>query len=186
MGFVSPYSMFTCKITCNYLVANISQPSSLQRRYWSTAQSDKDNLEGAKGWKSGQGPKPPWPTPGADLTNTPQFTAFCGFPIFLIMDQDGSTWHNIRPKTRASWPNIAPRWPNMARKLGPQAPRWANIAPRWANIARRRANIAPKMAPSWSKRGQHSRKLGQPRPKMRLLQTLWSFTVKWALAGCRA
>ena len=28
------------------------------------------------------------------------------------------------------------------------------------------------MAPSWSKRGQHSRKLGQPRPKMRLLQTL--------------
>ena len=41
-----------------------------------------------------------------------------------------------------------------------------------ATIARRRANIAPKMAPSWSKRGQHSRKLGQPRPKMRLLQTL--------------
>ena len=28
------------------------------------------------------------------------------------------------------------------------------------------------MAPSWSKSGQHSHKLAQPRPKMRLLQTL--------------
>ena len=35
------------------------------------------------------------------------------------------------------------------------------------------ANIAPNVAPSWSKRGQHSSELGQPRPKMRLLQTLW-------------
>jgi hypothetical protein len=174
--------MFTCKITCNYLVANISQPSSLQRRYWSTAQSDKDNLEGAKGWKSGQGPKPPWPTPGADLTNTPQFTAFCGFPIFLIMDQDGSTWHNIRPKTRASWPNIAPRWPNLGRKLAPHGPKIGQHS--------------PKMGQHSSKTGQHSpqdgsklveevptycsRKLGQPRPKMRLLQTWSSFTLKWA------
>ena len=64
---------------------------------------------------------------------------------------DGPTW-------AASWAHIAPRW--------------ANIASRWANIARRRANMAPNMAPSWSKRGQHSRKLGQPRRKMRLLQTL--------------
>ena len=67
---------------------------------------------------------------------------FCGFPIFQSC---GSSQH--RPKD------------------GP------NLVQEGANIARRWAKIAPKMA-SWSKRGQHSRKLVQRRPKMRLLQTL--------------
>ena len=67
---------------------------------------------------------------------------FCGFPIFRSC---GSSQH--RPKD------------------GP------NLVQEGANIARRWAKIAPKMA-SWSKRGQHSRKQVQRRPKMRLLQTL--------------
>ena len=89
---------------------------------------------------------------------------------------------NIRPKTPASWPNIAPRWPNLGRKLAPHGPKIGQHS--------------PKMGQHSSKTGQHSpqdgsklveevptycsRKLGQPRPKMRLLQTWSSFTLKWA------
>ena len=140
------------------------------------------------------------------LTNLPQFTMFCGFPHFYdLVDQDGSTWRHRSLKMRGScgsagnscpshpasteharlwtgiWPNIAPRWPNLGRKLY-IAPRWANIAPSWANIARRRINIAPyMMAPSWSKRSQNSRKLGQLCPNICLRQTLVGF---WPAVGC--
>ena len=63
--------------------------------------------------------------------------------FFALVDQDGSTWPNISPKTTEAGPTSS---------CAHIAPRWANIAPRWANIAGRPANIAPKMAPSWSKR----------------------------------
>ena len=62
--------------------------------------------------------------------------------FFDLVDQDGSTWPNISPKTRASWPNIAPRWPNMARKLGPHSPKMGQHS--------------PKMGQHSSKTGQHS------------------------------
>ena len=96
-----------------------------------------------------QPPCLPRPQPQAAVPGVPTYPKprnlqyiFCGFPIFQSC---GSSQH--RPKD------------------GP------NLVQEGANIARRWAKIAPKMA-SWSKRGQHSRKLVQRRPKMRLLQTL--------------